>query len=133
MGGHFPAHMAKKTAPARTSSPNATPSGLILGLEAFKFLHASIWPAALVACVYLGVTVPARETAGLTTTLTVAYRIIGDLRLDVLVSYVAAGTFGILWRKERRTRIEAVAREHRRVEELERRLDPNRTSSGFEE
>jgi len=50
----------------------------------------------------------------------------------VLPSAAAAAFFG-LWRRERFLRITTVYREHRRVEELEKQIDPNRTSSGFDE
>ena len=40
------------------------------------------WP---VFCVYLGVTLPVRETAGEVTIIGIAYEIIGDFRLHVVV------------------------------------------------
>lgn len=119
-----------------TPSPSGetrTPSGLIFALESLSVLKVAIYAGAIVGCVYFGITVPVRETAGQQTGISLAYEIIGDFKLHAVISYTAAVSFYALWRKERKLRVESVAREHRRVEALERQLDPNRTSSGFEE
>ena len=83
--------------------------------------------------VYFGVTLPVRESVGQETAIRLAYDAIVDLRLDVAIAYSAAALFGVLWRRERQTRIKAVARKHVRVVELEQQVDPQRTSSEFKE
>ena len=79
-------------------SPPPPPPWLIIAVAMFTFLQALAWRVALVSCVYLGVTLPVRETAGEVTIIGIAYEIIGDFRLHVVVPYVAAATFGILWK-----------------------------------
>ena len=96
-------------------------------------LKRVIYVAGAVAVVYFGLTVPIRETAGLETGLTVVYRAVIDMKAHVILPYVAAGSFGWLWRRERRTRIDAIERENRRNQELEKQIDPGRTSSGLQE
>ena len=100
-------------------------------IEASKVVRQLIWAVAVVFMIYFGLTVPIRETAGQETVLAVAYRAVLDLKVHLIVPYVAALCFFLLWRKERTTRIAAVARENRRNRELEKKLDPRRTSSGF--
>lgn len=125
--------MSEPTTSTAPPEPDKTPSGLIFSLEALSVLRSAIYVGGIVACVYFGVTVPVRETAGQTTVISLFYRVIGDFKLHAVISYATAASFYVLWRRERKIRIEAVGREHRRVEALERHIDPNRTSSGFEE
>ena len=109
------------------------PSALVVTLYVIDLLKQAVYVAGAVAVVYFGLTVPIRETAGLETGLTVAYRAVVDMKAHVVLPYVAAGGFGWLWRRERRTRIAAVERENRRNRELEKLIDPGRTSSGLQE
>lgn len=102
-------------------------------LQVFRLARFLFGCGTLVAVVYFGVTVPIRETAGQETVLTVAYNALVDVNAHLVVSYAAAALFGGLWWRERRTRIDAVARENRRNRALEMSIDPGRTSSGFEE
>jgi len=105
----------------------------VVALEAIALLRKAVYVAGAVAIVYFGLTVPIRETAGLETGLTVAYRAVINMKAHVILPYVAAGGFGWLWRRERRTRIAAVERENRRNRELEKKIDPGRTPSGLQE
>lgn len=109
------------------------PTALVVTLAAIALLRQAVYVAGAVAIVYFGLTVPIRETAGLETGLTVAYRAVINMKAHVILPYVAAGGFGWLWRRERRTRIVAVERENRRNRELEKKIDPGRTSSGLQE
>ncbi|MDE2904667.1 MAG: hypothetical protein OXQ28_01135 [Acidobacteriota bacterium] len=115
---------------APTQSPQVA---IALIFATFGLLRAIVYMGGAVALVYFGLTVPIRETAGQETVLTVAYRAVLDMQMHIILPYVAAGGFGWLWRNERRTRIAAVERENRRNRELEEKLDPGRTSSGFKE
>ena len=70
-------------------------------------------------------------TAGKQTIVNFVYGAALDLKLHMVVPWAAAALFGGLWQWERRLRKKTVAREHDRVVELEKRLDPGRTSSGL--
>lgn len=98
-----------------------------------RIIKTAIIVVGSVGWVYYGIAVPVQATAGKETALSVVYQAIVDFDLHVVLSYAVAAVFFGLWRKERRTRITAVKRENRRNRELEKMLDPNRTSSGFEE
>lgn len=96
-------------------------------------LRLAVWLGGIALIVYVGVALPMKYTAGQETTIQVLVRMAGMLRLHVLVPAAAVAVFLGLWRRERRVGMAAVAREHKRVEELEKKLDPRRTSSGLEE
>lgn len=119
--------MADKTSTRRGSIV------ILLIVEGFRTLRALFWAGAAVAIVYFGVTVPVQEAAGEQTTLTLFYRVLVDTEMRVILPWATAGGFGLLWRKERRTRITSVARENRRNRELEKKIDRDRTSSGLVE
>ena len=111
--------------------PDRSTTILAATVEFIRFLRLVAWLAAAVAMVYFGVTVPIRETAGQETVLTVVYRAAIDMDIHVIVPYVTTAWFSLLWWNERRTRITAVERENRRNRELEKKIDPDRTSSEF--
>ena len=115
------------------AEPNVPTAQVIAILERFKTLRTLIRGVVGVALVYYGVAVPITATAGEETVLTVAYRTVVDLDVHVVVPYGATALFGWLWWRERTTRISAVERENRRNKELEKKIDPGRTSSGFQE
>ena len=114
-------------------SAERPPYWFVVTLGALDVLKVAVRMAAFVAMVYLGVTVPVRETAGQETVLALAYRVVLDMRLHDFVPYVAVCVFGWLWWRERRTRITVVERENRRNRELEEKIDSGRTLSGFDE
>ena len=105
----------------------------MVALAVLSLLKAIVYTAGAVAVVYFGLTVPIRETAGQQTVLTVVYRAVIDMELHVVVPYVASAGFCGLWWSERRLRKSAVRRENQRNRELEKKIDPDRTSSGFTE
>lgn len=109
------------------------PAFLVVILAVFRLLTVMVYMGGAVALVYFGLTVPIRETAGQETVLTVGYRAVLDMKMHIIFPYVVAGGFGGLWWQERRTRISVVERENRRNRELEEKIDPGRTSSGFNE
>ena len=114
-------------------SAQRAPAWLVVALATINLLKVAVYMAGAVALVYFGLTVPIRETAGQETVLTVGYRAVLDMKMHIILPYVASGGFGWLWWSERRTRITAVKRENRRNRELEEKIDPGRTSSGFNE
>lgn len=56
-----------------------------------------------------------------------------EWRINVVVPWIGMIVMARLWRVERKIRRTAVQREHRRVTELEEKIDAGRTSSGFKE
>ena len=118
--------------PDEPSTPRP-PTSLVVTLAVIGLLRVAVYMAGAVALVYFGLTLPIRETAGQETALTVGYRAVLDMKMHIILPYVAAGGLGWLWWSERRTRITAVERENRRNRELEEKIDPGRTSSGFNE
>lgn len=112
---------------------NPSPHLTFAIIEGARVLRALIWGSVILGVVYFGVTVPVRATVGQQTDLTVVYGALVNLNIHVIVSWAAVVLFFTLWRKERKTRIVAVERENRRNKELEERIDPGRTSSGFQE
>jgi hypothetical protein len=80
---------------------------------------------------YMGVVLPLKLTAGKQMIVNFVYGAALDLKLHMVVPWAAAALFGGLWQWERHLRKKTVAREHDRVVELEKRLDPGRTSSGL--
>ena len=118
--------------PDEQSDPRP-PAALVVTLALISLLKVGVIMAGSVALVYVGLTLPIRETAGQETVLTVGYRAVLDMKMHIILPYVAAGGFGWLWFSERRTRINTVERENRRNRELEEKIDPGRTSSGFNE
>ena len=98
-----------------------------------RVLQRLVLVAGSVAWVYFGITRPIEATAGQGTALSVVYRAFADLDLHVILPYGAVALLFGLWRRERKLRIETVRRENARNQELEKALDPGRSSSGFHE
>lgn len=84
-----------------------------------------------IALIYMGIVRPLQITAGKQTVVDFMYKAVLDLKLHMVVPWAAAALFGGLWYRERNLRKKTVAREHGRVTELEKQLDPGRTSSGL--
>ena len=109
------------------------PPRLVTTIAVIDLLKTALRAGGLVGVVYFGLAVPIRETAGQETGLTVVYRAVVDMKMHAILPYAAAVGAILAWWKERRTRIVAVERENRRNRELEKQLDPGRTSSGPQE
>ncbi|MBU1700298.1 MAG: hypothetical protein KJ970_03640 [Candidatus Eisenbacteria bacterium] len=99
----------------------------------FRTIWLVVKAAVVVAIIYMVFPLSLRETAGKQTVIEIMFNIITNLKLHVVLPAALAAAFGGLWARERRVRKKAVAREHMRVEELEKEKDPDRTSSGLEE
>ena len=132
--------MAKAKRSSSTSPPeprNARPTDLQLSVvtrvEFFHTVRTLIWAFAVIGCLYVGLALPVRYSAGQETSVTFVARALLDMNVYVWLPYLVAGGSVILWRRERELRKRTVRREHERVEEFEKEKDPNRTSSGFEE
>ena len=119
------------------SKGDSVPDHLALALAKViaveRVLRTFFWSAGGVAVVYFGIAVPIQATAGQETALSVVYQMLVGVNAHVILSYGATGVFYVLWRRERKTRIEAVKRENRRNVRLEKQLDSARSSSGFTE
>jgi hypothetical protein len=89
--------------------------------------------AGIIGGLYVGIALPVKYSAGQNTVLTIIHRVAVGLHFEFVIPVAVASLFAALWQRERRIRIGAVRREHERVAQLEVRLDPERTSSGFKE
>lgn len=105
----------------------------ILVQRIFKLLELIVWFCGIAGIVYLAIPLPLSYIAGKETVVDVVYDTIIALNLDFFLSTGAALVFLYLWRKERNLRKVTVKREHTRIEQFEKKHDPDRTSSGFEE
>src|SRR5947207_3432730 len=101
--------------------------------EVFRLLRLLVWFGGISLIVYLAIPLPLSYTAGKETSLHLLLGLISDLKLHVVIPYPVVALFLGLWLRERHVRKTSVEREHRRVAELERLIDPGRTSSGLEE
>ncbi len=111
-------------------SPQIQTSAVVV-IEGLRTFRALIWAVATVALGWLCIAEPVRALAGQQTMLD--FQALIDLDLHVALPYVAAALSVGLWYRERRLRKSTVRRENQRNRELERKIDPNRTSSGFKE
>lgn len=107
------------------------PTSAVVVIEGLRTLRTLIWAVAVVALGWLCVAEPVRALAGQQTMLD--FQALIDLDLHVALPYVAAVLSVGLWHRERRLRKSAVRRENERNRKLERKIDPDRTSSGFKE
>lgn len=101
--------------------------------QIFSLIRLAIYFLGWALLLYVGIALPLFYTAGQHTTIDIVYRAILDFQMHVVVPYVVAAATTGLWMKERRLRKRSVNQEHVRTEQMERRIDPSRTSSGFEE
>ncbi len=83
------------------------------------------------AVVYAGFYLPVKESAGQQTIITVAQNWVVDANIHVYLAWgAAAGGVAYGW-NERRKRLRERKAKDERIIQLERKLDPNRTSSGL--
>lgn len=111
--------------------PPQIPTSAVAVIEGLRTLRTFIWAGAVVALGWLCVAEPVRALAGQQTLFDVEALI--DLDLHVALPYVAAVLSTALWYRERRLRKTTIRRENERNRKLEQTIDPERTSSGFEE
>lgn len=102
-------------------------------VERYRLLRLLVSFAGSAAIAYVGLALPIKYSAGKETTITLLYDLIADINLHVAISYSVSAFCLFLWRRERNTSAKAIDREHRRVAELERRIDPSRSTSGLED
>lgn len=84
-----------------------------------------------VAIVYFGVYRTAHELANKTTTVELGIKLLGDAKPDQLISYVTALVGWIFGLNAQRLRRNTTERLTKRIQELEKQKDPNRTTSGL--
>ena len=99
--------------------------------EAFRTVRALIWAVVTGLLGWFCIGAPAIAFAGQETH--IGLEALVDLKLHFVLPWAAAGFFFVLWSRERRLRKDTVRRENQRNRNLELKLDPDRTSSGFEE
>jgi hypothetical protein len=119
-----------KTSGSETDTKSLTASERYkLYSQCLELAKLIVWFGGLGMIVLLFITLPTYFAAGKQTSLTIAYNAIADLKLHMVVPYAVAACLGVLWKRERNLRKTTVEREHRRVAELEKKLDPGRESS----
>ena len=87
--------------------------------------------ATLVLVVYFGVYRAAHELSGKQTVATLTATLLADTRPNEIIAYVLALVGWIFGVNAQRLRRNTTARLTRRIQQLERQIDPNRTSSGL--
>ena len=107
--------------------------GIYGTFQAYRLARLIVIFLGIAVIVYVAIPLPLKYSAGKETTISLVYKVVVDMRLEVILPYVLAALFAGLWRRERRIRKMSVRREHERVAKLEAAKDPNRTSSGLEE
>ena len=95
--------------------------------------RALIWGVVIVGCFYVGVALPVKYSAGQATSVTFVVKALLDMKVHIWLPYLVAIGLAGLWKRERSLRKRTIRREHKRVEAFEKKIHPNRTSSGFEE
>ena len=102
------------------------------GINALRnVLIAAIAGASLVGVVYTGIYLPVRDAPGNETILTITQKWAFEANLHVYLAWGAAAGgvgYGI---SERRKRLRERKERDTRIIELEKRIDPHRTSSGL--
>jgi len=108
--------------------------------EGYRIERHRIW--AQVAKIFLGCTtavlvslfaiyLPIKESAGQETVINYVANLVADFDLYMWASLGAAGVAGTGWYRERKKGVEERAQRDQRIAELERQIDPNRTSSNM--
>ena len=97
----------------------------------FRLFRYAIIGVAAWAIVYTGVYLPIKESAGKETIVNVVQKWIFDAQLNVYVAWGLAGAAALYARSERRKRLRERRDRDNRIAELEKRIDPGRTSSGL--
>ena len=112
------------------NSPNpALVVQVVLIRERHRLYRLIVRGAIVVAGLYVAIALPVRYSAGEITAITIFYSVISESALTTYLTYAVTVVFFGLWVYEIFSRRMAVKREHRRIDELEKKLDPNRTSS----
>ena len=90
-----------------------------------------IWPTVICFCVYFGVYASLRDTAGQETIINYVVSVVGELAIDRWIYYVVIGSEAAYIVALRRKLTSERGAKDARIEELERRLDPQRKSSNL--
>lgn len=102
-------------------------------VQIYQTVRALIWGVVIVGCFYVGVALPVKYSAGQATSVTFVVKALLDMKVHIWLPYLVAIGLAGLWKRERSLRKRTIRREHKRVEAFEKKIHPNRTSSGFEE
>jgi hypothetical protein len=127
---------------ARAKRPKSTPRdqsesnlrlSVIKTVQIYQTVRALIWGGVIIGCFYVGVALPVKYSAGQETSITFVAKALLGMEVHIWLPYLVATGLAVLWKRERNLRKRTIRREHERVEAFEKKIDPNRTSSGFEE
>lgn len=90
-----------------------------------------VWLAGAVALAYVAIALPVIESHGQSTTISLAYDFLADVKVHIWLAWGAAAVCAMGWRRERSARLKERAEKDARIEQLEKAIDPARTSSGL--
>lgn len=125
---------AKRSRPTpRDRSNTSLQHSVVKTVQIYQTVRALIWGAVIVGCFYAGVALPVKYSAGQETSVTFVAKALLDMDVHIWLPYGVAVLLAGLWKRERTLRKRTIRREHKRIEVFEKKIDPNRTSSGFEE
>lgn len=96
-----------------------------------KALDQLIPGAVILTIVYFGIYRTAHELAGRETFATLGISLLADVKPDEIIAYAAAIVGWIFGVNAQRLRRNTTERLTIRIQELEQRIDPNRTTSGL--
>lgn len=97
----------------------------------YRLIDRLVICATVVLVCFVALALPVKYAAGKETLIWV--NVISKLGINAYISWGTTAAFGGLWYRERRLRKKTLRTDHARVRQLEQLIDPNRTSSGFEE
>ncbi len=118
---------------SRDQSKSNLRLSVVKTVQIYQTVRALIWGAVIVGCFYVGVALPVKYSAGQETSVSFVAKALLDIEVHIWLPYLVAIALAGLWKRERSLRKRTIRREHKRVEAFEQKIDPNRTSSGFEE
>lgn len=85
----------------------------------------------IAAFAYIAIALPVRYSAGKETTISFALNWVANVQLHVWLAWSAAAGMGTWAWQERKKRIRERTERDERITELEKQIDPNRTSSNL--
>jgi len=90
-----------------------------------------IWAAAIVGTAFVVFYLPVSASRGQATAISVTQEVAANVDLHVWIAWGAAATAAVAWKRERSRRLTERNEKDTRIRELEKKIDPNVTSSGL--